>query len=82
MSQKDHYKLTDSKRDDYTKISFEPDLNKFGMVELEQDICSLMMRRAYDVAGSLHGVKVMLNGNRLPVCYYYLLLTIIICCCC
>lgn len=37
------------------------------MEELEKDVVDLMMRRAYDIAGSLKNVKVMLNNNRIPV---------------
>ncbi|XP_077291439.1 DNA topoisomerase 2 isoform X2 [Arctopsyche grandis] len=60
-------KIKDSdKGEDYTKIIFSPDLGKFGMDKLDEDIVSLMSRRAYDVAAST-GVKVYLNGKRLPV---------------
>jgi DNA topoisomerase-2 len=45
--------------DNWTKISFKPDLVKFGMEELEEDICSLMRKRVYDAAGVLgKGAKV------------------------
>ncbi|XP_065222595.1 DNA topoisomerase 2-like [Planococcus citri] len=53
--------------DDYTKITFSPDLSKFHMDKLDDDIVALMSRRAYDVAASSRGVKVFLNGERLPV---------------
>ncbi|RCN39976.1 DNA gyrase/topoisomerase IV, A subunit [Ancylostoma caninum] len=53
--------------EDYTKITFKPDLTKFKMKELDDDIVGLMCRRAYDVAGSTKGVKVLLNGKVLPV---------------
>ncbi|XP_018321367.1 DNA topoisomerase 2 [Agrilus planipennis] len=53
--------------DDFTKITFTPDLSKFKMNTLEDDIVQLMSRRAYDVAASTRGVKVFLNGKRLPV---------------
>uniref|UniRef100_H3A5L4 DNA topoisomerase 2 n=1 Tax=Latimeria chalumnae TaxID=7897 RepID=H3A5L4_LATCH len=53
--------------DDYTCITFQPDLSKFKMEKLDKDIVALMTRRAYDVAGSCKGVKVMLNGKKLPV---------------
>ena len=45
----------------------QPDLEKFNMSSLDADIVALMSRRAYDVAGSTSGVKVYLNGMRLPV---------------
>ncbi|KJH51305.1 DNA gyrase/topoisomerase IV, A subunit [Dictyocaulus viviparus] len=53
--------------DDYTKVTFKPDLRKFQMTELDDDIIGLMCRRAFDVAGSIKGVKVFLNGKILPV---------------
>ncbi|KHJ95992.1 DNA gyrase/topoisomerase IV, A subunit [Oesophagostomum dentatum] len=53
--------------EDYTKVTFKPDLSKFKMKELDDDIIGLMCRRAYDVAGSTKGVKVLLNGKVLPV---------------
>ncbi|XP_018431523.1 PREDICTED: DNA topoisomerase 2-alpha [Nanorana parkeri] len=53
--------------EDYTCITFQPDLSKFKMQTLDKDIVALMSRRAYDVAGSSKGVKVFLNGKKLPV---------------
>ncbi|KAL4629674.1 DNA topoisomerase 2-beta [Arapaima gigas] len=53
--------------DDFTCITFQPDLAKFKMEKLDKDIVALLTRRAYDVAGSCKGVKVMLNGKKLPV---------------
>uniref|UniRef100_A0A671L189 DNA topoisomerase 2 n=1 Tax=Sinocyclocheilus anshuiensis TaxID=1608454 RepID=A0A671L189_9TELE len=53
--------------EDYTCVTFQPDLAKFRMEKLDKDIVALLTRRAYDVAGSCRGVKVMLNGKKLPV---------------
>lgn len=53
--------------EDYTCITFQPDLSKFKMQSLDKDIVALMVRRAYDIAGSTKDVKVFLNGNRLPI---------------
>uniref|UniRef100_A0A8C2Q939 DNA topoisomerase 2 n=1 Tax=Cyprinus carpio TaxID=7962 RepID=A0A8C2Q939_CYPCA len=53
--------------EDYTCVMFQPDLAKFKMEKLDKDIVALLTRRAYDVAGSCRGVKVMLNGKKLPV---------------
>ncbi|XP_007531101.1 DNA topoisomerase 2-alpha [Erinaceus europaeus] len=53
--------------EDYTCITFQPDLSKFKMQSLDKDIVALMFRRAYDIAGSTKDVKVFLNGNKLPV---------------
>ncbi|XP_068141065.1 DNA topoisomerase 2 [Drosophila tropicalis] len=52
---------------DFTKITFSPDLSKFKMEKLDEDIVALMSRRAFDVAASTKGVSVFLNGNKLSV---------------
>lgn len=43
-------KLVDFKGEDYTKVTFCPDLSKFKMEKLDDDIVGLMSRRAYDVS--------------------------------
>ncbi|XP_078281099.1 DNA topoisomerase 2-alpha [Rhinoraja longicauda] len=53
--------------DDYTCITFQPDLSKFKMQTLDKDIVAIMSRRAYDIAGTCKGVKVFLNGKKLSV---------------
>ncbi|XP_058060670.1 DNA topoisomerase 2 [Anopheles bellator] len=53
--------------EDYTKITFSPDLTKFKMEKLDDDIVGLLSRRAFDVAASTRGVAVYLNGSRVPV---------------
>ncbi|CAE7303627.1 Top2 [Symbiodinium natans] len=53
---------------DFTSVTFEPDLRRFGMTHLEDDIVALMQRRAYDVAASTRGrCEVYLNGQCLEV---------------
>lgn len=59
--------IKEVKTNDYTKVTFSPDLTKFRMTSLDKDIVDLMSRRAYDVAASTRGVKVYLNGKLLPV---------------
>uniref|UniRef100_A0A0N5C061 DNA topoisomerase 2 n=1 Tax=Strongyloides papillosus TaxID=174720 RepID=A0A0N5C061_STREA len=53
--------------EDFTKVTFKPDLKKFKMKELDDDIIGLMARRAYDIAGTTPGVRVYLNGKVIPV---------------
>ena len=44
--------------DNWTKVTFSPDLSKFSMTELEPDTVALMRKRVYDMAGILgKGVK-------------------------
>lgn len=67
MTKASEPKVKDFIGDDFTKITFSPDLAKFKMEKLDEGIVSLMSRRAYDVAASSRGVKVFLNGKRLPI---------------
>ncbi|KAG8391224.1 hypothetical protein BUALT_Bualt01G0165600 [Buddleja alternifolia] len=49
----------------WTKITFKPDLRKFSMTQLEEDVVALMKKRVIDVAGCLgKTVKVELNGQQ------------------
>lgn len=67
MGKAEDVKIKESSEQDYTKVTFSPDLSKFKMEKLDKDIVDLMSRRAFDVAASTRGVKVFLNGTRLPV---------------
>lgn len=50
--------------ENWTKITFKPDLAKFSMTCLEDDVVALMKKRVIDVAGCLgKTVKVELNGQ-------------------
>ena len=60
-------KLLSSKGEDYTCITFYPDLKRFNMEKLDKDTVDLFARRAYDIAGSVKGVKVFLNGKKIPI---------------
>ncbi|GAB2260936.1 hypothetical protein Droror1_Dr00011791 [Drosera rotundifolia] len=54
--------------ENWTKVTFKPDLAKFNMTHLEDDVVALMKKRVVDLAGCLgDGVKVELNGKRIPV---------------
>ncbi|KAK5017589.1 DNA topoisomerase 2 [Cryomyces antarcticus] len=67
MSRMEPAKISASKGDDYTKITFKPDFKKFGMDGMDSDIEALVKRRVYDMAGTCKGVKVWLNGTRIKV---------------
>jgi DNA gyrase/topoisomerase IV subunit B len=67
MSKASDPKIKDFTGEEYTKITFSPDLAKFGMDCLDRDTVDLLSRRAYDIAASSTGVKVYLNGKRVPV---------------
>ncbi|KAH7306210.1 hypothetical protein KP509_22G002000 [Ceratopteris richardii] len=54
--------------ENWTKVTFKPDLAKFRMEILEDDVVALMSKRVLDVAGCLgKTVRVELNGQRLPI---------------
>ena len=63
---------SEQKKGDFVKITFSPDLEKFKMTSLDEDIVSLFSKRAYDIAGSMarsegKSLNVILNGNKVPV---------------
>eukprot|EP00960_Hanusia_phi_P033439 750458-Hanusia_phi.AAC.1 len=53
--------------DNWTCITFKPDLSKFGMVHLDVDTVALMKKRVYDMAGTVPGVKVFLKDQRIKI---------------
>ena len=61
-------KIEDYDKEDFTCITFEPDLERFGMKELDDDIIALFEKRVYDMAGiTPNSVSVYLNGKKLNV---------------
>ena len=67
MSKAGEAKIKEYSGEDYTRITFQPDLSKFNMTTLDEGTISLLTRRAYDIAAATQGVKVFLNGKKLPV---------------
>ena len=69
MSVKGTPKIKDITKDvSFTQVTFKPDLIKFNMVSLDEDIVNLMRKRVYDLAGCLDSkVKVYLNGNKINI---------------
>lgn len=67
MSKAAEPKIADFRGEDYTKVTFCPDLSKFKMDRLDDDIVALMSRRAYDIAATSRGVAVFLNGEKLAI---------------
>ncbi|XP_042514754.1 DNA topoisomerase 2 [Macadamia integrifolia] len=69
MGKKSEPAITKCKEgENWTKVSFKPDLAKFNMTHLEEDVVALMKKRVIDIAGCLgKTVKVELNGQRVPV---------------
>ncbi|XP_015784056.1 DNA topoisomerase 2-alpha-like [Tetranychus urticae] len=67
MSKAQEAKIGKAAKSDFTSVTFYPDLSKFKMQSLDADIVALFKRRAFDIAGSTKGVKVVLNGEELPI---------------
>ena len=67
MSNMGPAKISSSKSADFTRITFTPDYKKFKMDGIEDDFEALVKRRVYDMAGTVQGVKVFLNGNQIKL---------------
>ncbi|KAL2754451.1 hypothetical protein ACRALDRAFT_2138956 [Sodiomyces alcalophilus JCM 7366] len=63
MSKKSKPKVTNSKTNDFVRITFKPDFSKFGMTGIDDDLEALLYRRVYDMAGTIKNIKVYLNGT-------------------
>ncbi|KAM0675096.1 DNA topoisomerase 2 [Gurleya vavrai] len=51
----------------FTKITFKPDLKRFGMTNLDDDVVGLLKKRVYDLSGIVKDIKVYLNNERLKI---------------
>lgn len=58
--------ITKSKNN-YVKVTYYPDYDKFGMSGMTNDIKSVLVRRIFDIAAYNPIVKVSYNGNVIPV---------------
>lgn len=52
---------------EYTKITFKPDLGKFNMSSLDDDIIGILHRRVYDLCGTVSNCNIYLNDKKLNV---------------
>ncbi len=60
-------KITSNKAADFTRITFKPDWKKFNMNDIDEDFEALVKRRVYDLAGTVKGVSVYLDGTKIKV---------------
>ncbi|CAJ0747567.1 10101_t:CDS:2 [Entrophospora sp. SA101] len=49
--------------EEHTMISFIPDLMRFGMTELTDDVIALLSKRVYDIAETMKDTEVFLNDK-------------------
>lgn len=71
MSVKSEPKISKYDGSDYTCITFYPDLARFRMEQLDEDIIGLLAKRVHDIAATNNGtgakLRVHFNGERLDV---------------
>jgi DNA topoisomerase II len=51
----------------YTKITFYPDLERFGILEIDDEIKSVILRRCIDIAVYCQGIKFYYNNQLIPI---------------
>jgi DNA topoisomerase-2 len=67
MSKMGKAKISSSKSSDFTRVTFTPDYARFKMDGIDDDFEAMVKRRVYDMAGTVKGVKVSLNGVPIKV---------------
>ncbi|KAJ1280587.1 hypothetical protein BS78_04G244200 [Paspalum vaginatum] len=69
MGKKSEPQITKCKQgENWTRVTFKPDLEKFNMDQLEDDVVALMRKRVIDMAGTLgKTVRVELDGQKVPM---------------
>jgi DNA gyrase/topoisomerase IV subunit B len=66
MSEKTKPKITSVKGEDYTKITFTPDYQRFGMEGMDQDTLSVLFKRVLDcMVCTGKNVSILLNDKKL-----------------
>ncbi|KAG6820232.1 hypothetical protein H0H93_003595 [Arthromyces matolae] len=56
-----------TKGEEWTRVTFRPDLARFGMEEIDSDTAGLLRKRVFDLSGTVKDVKVFLNDERLKI---------------
>lgn len=68
MSKVGKPKITKVKnKKEYTKVTFKPDLTKFNMDALDEDILAVLNRRVYDLCGTVKDCNIYLNEKKLAI---------------
>ena len=68
MTKKKKVDIKDSDKKGMTKITFKPDLKRFNITKMSDDIVSVMEKRVYDIAANTNkNISVYLNGKKIPV---------------
>ncbi|CAD7952796.1 unnamed protein product [Amoebophrya sp. A25] len=68
MTVKNKPTIVNYKKEPFTRITFQPDLERFSMTELDTDTVALFHKRVWDIAATTDKkCKVYLNNKLLPV---------------
>lgn len=68
MKKKEEPVITVYKKEPYTKVTFKPDLKRFSLTHLTDDIVSLMKKRVFDIgAWTKSSVSVVFNKVKIPI---------------
>ncbi|KAM0671935.1 DNA topoisomerase 2 [Ordospora colligata] len=67
MGMKDEPEIGRYTKEDFTKITFKPDLKRFKMNRLDDDMVSLLKKRVYDLGGIVKNVRIFLNDEKINV---------------
>lgn len=65
MTQKTKAKITKNSGKSYTKITFIPDYERFGMKGLEDDTILLICKRVLDCIAFTNNIQIYLNGEKI-----------------
>lgn len=52
---------------EFTRVTFKPDLTKFNMDSLDEEILSVLRRRVYDLCGTVKDCNIYLNDKKLSI---------------
>ena len=67
MSKRSEHVVIDVQGEEFTRVTFQPDLTRFGLEKLGPDMVAIFCRRAFDIAATFGGIEVYLNGKKIPV---------------
>jgi DNA topoisomerase-2 len=67
MTSREDPQITSNILQEFTRITFYPDFQKFHSTNFDDDLEALLKRRAYDIAGTLKGVNIFLNNKEVPI---------------
>lgn len=51
----------------YTRITYTPELSRFGMTEIDDDAIKMMEKRVYEIAGCNPNLNVYFNGKKIQI---------------